>query len=294
MNKLVVVLTKGLPGSGKSFWAKQQAGYKRISNDDLREMLDGGVWNPKHERFMLRTRDALIMQALAEGHNIIVDATHLNPKHEAHIRELVKNLAEVTIQDFCDVPLKTCIERDLKRLHSVGYKVIMDMYDRYLKPEPPLIPSIEYDINLPDCIICDLDGTIALNNWRSPYDASECEKDPVNQPIVSILRAYCNWLKNIQLIFVSGRDGKYQSQTMKWLQNSVFPDFPYFNKSWLLYMRAPGDVRKDYVIKQEIYRQYIAGQYNVKFVLDDRLQTCRMWHSLGLSLLRVGDPEAVF
>lgn len=28
--------------------------------------------------------------------------------------------------------------------------------------------------------------------------------------------------------------------------------------------------------------------------LDDRLRVCRMWHSLGLPVFRVGDPDADF
>ena len=42
-----VILTRGLPGSGKSTWAKQMLDekpghYKRINKDDLRAMLDNG------------------------------------------------------------------------------------------------------------------------------------------------------------------------------------------------------------------------------------------------------------
>jgi len=42
---LTVTILKGLPGSGKTTWAKEQiakspGNYKRINKDDLREMLD--------------------------------------------------------------------------------------------------------------------------------------------------------------------------------------------------------------------------------------------------------------
>jgi hypothetical protein len=59
-------------------------------------------------------------------------------------------------------------------------------------------------------------------------------------------------------------------------------------------MRHNGDYRKDVVVKEEMYNDHIKGKYNVTVVIDDRLQVCRMWHRLGLPLLRVGDPDADF
>ena len=69
MNK--VILTKGLPGSGKSHWAKamikaQPNLYVRIEKDCIREMLFGGeiAWNPKFENLVIKTRNALILEAI--------------------------------------------------------------------------------------------------------------------------------------------------------------------------------------------------------------------------------------
>ncbi len=59
-------------------------------------------------------------------------------------------------------------------------------------------------------------------------------------------------------------------------------------------MRESGDFRPDDIIKREIFDRKIRGVYNVKFVIDDRLKVCRMWHQLGLNLFRVGDPDADF
>ena len=61
-----------------------------------------------------------------------------------------------------------------------------------------------------------------------------------------------------------------------------------------LFMRKTGDFRQDAVIKKEIYDQFIKDKYYIEFVLDDRLQVCRMWYDLGLTLLTVGDPDADF
>lgn len=146
-----VIITRGLPSSGKSTWskeliAKNPSQYKRINKDDLRSMLDGGKWSRDNEKMVLQVRDQLILLALEGGKHVIVDDTNLAPKHEVHIRELVKGKAEVVIQDFTDVPLEECIRRDSARPVSVGEKVIRDMWRQFLAPAPKII---EWNMDLP-------------------------------------------------------------------------------------------------------------------------------------------------
>jgi predicted kinase len=114
---------------------KQNNGsLKRISKDDLRAMLDGGKWSGANEKFILTARDQLILAALEAGYSLVIDDTNLAPKHQIHIQELVGGKAEVVIQDFTDVPLETCLERDRERPNSVGERVIRRMYRDYLVP----------------------------------------------------------------------------------------------------------------------------------------------------------------
>jgi len=134
---LTVVLTKGLPGSGKSTWAKNRVSespnsIKRVNKDDLRAMLDNGSWSQSSENFIIKVRDLIILEAIKNGKHVIVDDTNLSPKHESHIKELVNGLAVVKIEDFTHVPIEECIKNDLKRSASVGEKVIRSMYERYL------------------------------------------------------------------------------------------------------------------------------------------------------------------
>src|SRR5690348_14079600 len=137
-----VILTRGLPASGKTTWAKEQVvrepgRYKRISKDDLRLMVNN-VYSKEHEAFILDARDDLIVLALMHGFSVIVDDCNLNPKHEARIRELVGDQAEILIQDFTHVPLETCLKRNRTR---TGYALvpeeyILAMHQKYLQPVP--------------------------------------------------------------------------------------------------------------------------------------------------------------
>ena len=92
-------------------------------------MLDNSKWSKQNEKFVILTRDSMALSALDNGWNVIIDDTNLHPKHELHLKELAKfKNAEFEIKDFTDVPLDVCIERDLKRVNSVGKKLIGEMY----------------------------------------------------------------------------------------------------------------------------------------------------------------------
>ena len=282
-----VIMTRGLPASGKSTWSKEQLrnkpnSMKRINKDDLRAMLDDNIHSQDTEKFVLSVRDTLILQALAQGKHVIVDDTNLAPKHFNRISELVKGKAIVEIQDFTHVPVSECIRRDSLRAKPVGAKVILDMYNQFLKPP---VPKIEYDRSLPSAIICDLDGTLALLNGRDPYDASSCEQDAVNEPVLRTILT----VKTDHVLFVSGREDKYRNQTIAFLNNKCGINFG--SRFVGLYMRQSGDTRKDSIIKQEIYDAHIKGKYNVDFVLDDRNQVVDFWRSIGLTCFQVADGD---
>lgn len=56
-------------------------------------------------------------------------------------------------------------------------------------------------------------------------------------------------------------------------------------------MRPEGDIRKDSIVKREIFENYIRDYYNIQFVLDDRNQVVEMWRSLGLKCLQVAEGD---
>jgi predicted kinase len=275
-----VILTKGLPGSGKSTWARQQleqqpGKYKRINKDDLRRMLDDGRHTDRNEKVVEHARDALILLAIEQGFDVIIDDTNLAVRHERHITQLVGSSAKVEIKDFTDVPIDECIRRDLRRDASVGERVIRQMYARHLAPQVVTPP---YDPALPDCIVVDLDGTLALITDRNVYDAANCERDRLNQPVADIAERYAH------VVLCSGRQDVHRPETERWLAaNGVRYDE--------LHMRAAGDQRTDSIVKEELYRNNILGRWNVLFVLDDRQQVVDMWRRVGLTCMQVAPGD---
>jgi predicted kinase len=283
-----VTMTKGLPGSGKSFWAKAQVlvaqpgTVVRVNKDDLRAMLHADRWSPANEKQVVRARDALIEAFLIKKVNhIIVDDTNFAPGHETRLRQLAeRHGAQFKVQDFTDVPLHTCIKRDLKRDRSVGKDVIVKMYDQYLRPTPQSPP--EYLIGLPDAVLVDIDGTLAKMSDRSPFEWDRVGEDTPHSDVIDLVIALREAGSGI--VFVSGRDGSSYDLTRQWLVAHVGP----WAATQSLFMRAAGDMRKDSVVKKEIYEERILGRYNVWFVLDDRDQVVERWRDdLGLRCLQV-------
>src|SRR5947209_1229050 len=136
-----VILMRGLPGSGKSTFAKEyiikNPNTIRTNKDELRNMLHNGVHSKGRESFVLAVRDFIVDKALADGHEVIIDDTNFNNIHEVRMREIAaKHNATVEIKDFTDVSIDVCIARDAQRPNAVGSNVIRTMYNQYLRPQP--------------------------------------------------------------------------------------------------------------------------------------------------------------
>lgn len=145
--------------------------------------------------------------------------------------------------------------------------------------------SIPIDPTLPFCVICDLDGTLALFGDKSPYDRNYAEDD-INGAVGFLLRELP---KYITVIFVTGRKEKYREVTQKWIFTQSIVNKLQF--SYKLLMRKTDDTRKDFVVKKELYDTEIKGKFNVIFVLDDRNQVVKMWREIGLTCFQVADGD---
>lgn len=278
-----VILTKGLPASGKTTWALELIKdnpnqYKRINKDDLRSMLDGGKWSPDSEKFILKVRDSLVLLALESGKHVVIDDTNLHHKHEDQIRQLVKGKAEVEIKDFTDIDIETCIKRDLLRPHSVGEKIIRGMYNQFLKPKAQVYIPPEYK---PCAYIFDIDGTLAHMGNRSPFDWDKVGEDEVNPIIRDILLSLKR--ENNKIIIFTGRDGVCEKETKEWLAKHHIT-YDYFD------IRPEGNTEKDSIVKTRMFEK-IKDDYNIRGVFDDRNQVVSMWRSLGLTCLQVAEGD---
>lgn len=250
--------------------------YKHISKDNLRAMFNGGKWSKTNEKFILHIRDELILQTLGYGCSVIVDDTNLHPKHEKALRNLAKTYPNVTFEiiDKTDVPLKELFARNEYREERVPDKVIKDMYRDFIEVKPK---PVRQNPTLSSAYQYDLDGTLALFGDANPYDR-DFSYDKVNYPVFDQLRMQQN--AGYKIIILSGRNGENEGVTKEWLsKNGIHPD--------LFIMRKVGDRRKDYEIKEEMFREYVLPKYYVEAIYDDRDQAVNKWRDMGLVCFQV-------
>lgn len=284
-------MTRGLPGCGKSTWAEGMVRNHygrgtavRINRDLFRDMLHAGrddVYDRKLEGLVTTAHRATIAALMmSEVPVIICDDTNFHNECEPAFRKLCEQFGyEFHLKDFTDVPVSTCIQNDLKRTHSVGEKVIKQMYARNLEPkyEPATVNP-----DLPWAVIVDIDGTLAHMNGRSPYDYSKVHTDLVDEVVRDLVTDAVN--RGDVILVVSGRDDNCKDVTEAWLDSSqvIYDE---------IHMRVTGDKRKDSIVKSEIFDREIAPRYNIRYVLDDRNQVVEMWRQRGLKVLQVADGD---
>ena len=140
MSKLII--TRGLPASGKSTWAKQWVledpeHRVRINQDDIRLML-GKYWVPSREKLVQEIQFDAIVESLSRGFDVVIDNTNLNNKVLDQFNRLIKTFEdyEIEYKDFFDTPLSVCIERDKNRDLQVTERVIRSFYNNYKDKYP--------------------------------------------------------------------------------------------------------------------------------------------------------------
>ncbi|MEU8297838.1 AAA family ATPase [Micromonospora sp. NPDC048909] len=294
-----LIATRGLPASGKTTFARTlQPSVVRVNRDDLRRMLHGErlftQWAEAQVTTVQRAQVEALLRARAD---VCVDDTNLRSRTLRDWADLAaRHGAEFEVHDFTDVPLEECLRRDAERpaVDRVGEAAIRRLHERYLAgrilplPVPEARPGRpaqvqEPSAGAPEIVLVDIDGTVALNVSRSPYDMTRVGEDQPNEAVIAAVRAM--HAAGYAVVFCSGRDASARADTEDWLQRHV--RVPYL----ALHLRAVGDRRKDSVVKREIYEREIRGRYRVVGVFDDRMQVVRMWRALGLTVFQVADGD---
>ncbi|WP_435109771.1 AAA family ATPase [Nocardiopsis synnemataformans] len=298
MSTLYII--RGLPGSGKTDWARRWTAADperraRVNGDELRAMANNGWWVKDVAEGRTRaTRDAVIGALLGRGLDVVCDDTNLQPRVVRALARLAeRHGAEFEVHDLTDVPVDECVARDARRGHPVGEETIRDLHARYVAgnnhPLPLPVDDAEEEGprwytppgDAPAAVIVDVDGTVALHGDRSPYDESRVHEDRPNTAVVDVVRALA--AAGNRVLFVSARTDACEAETRAWLERHVGVPIE------ALHMRKAGDFRKDYQVKADLFDAHIRHAYAVACVVDDRQQVVRMWRSIGLTVLHVAE-----
>jgi hypothetical protein len=137
---------------------------------------------------------------------------------------------------------------------------------------------------LPVAWLVDVDGTLALNSHRNPYDWRRADADLPNMPVVAAVQALAAHSNVAAIIAISGRHEQARKLTSRWLERHRVP----YAK---LVMRVDGDGRADEIVKEELFRTQIEPFYTIGGVIDDRDKVVKMWRRLGLVCFQVAEGK---
>lgn len=140
MNTQELIIMQGIPGSGKSYMARQllkaDTEYKTVivNRDDIRDML-GDYWIPSREGLVTTIEDNMIKSSLTKGYTVIVDATNLNPKTIKKLEKIaLSKKVKVKYVPVMVTPTQAFIQilwRTIRGGRFISYKVVKGFYDRY-------------------------------------------------------------------------------------------------------------------------------------------------------------------
>ena len=142
-----------------------------------------------------------------------------------------------------------------------------------------------------NCVIVDLDGTLAncnhrlhylegtKKNWNSFFDG--CLDDSVIEPMYSLLKILSD---NYAIVFITARPEKNRYLTTQWLNKN---EIPYTE----LLMRGDKDFNKSPVSKSKMLNILRDKGYNPVFAFDDRIDCVQMFIENGVYSFLVGENE---
>lgn len=300
MSKLTIM--RGVSGSGKSTWAEAQANALVVSRDRIRAAVFGSADQDyyavdkdvlrRKEDLVTKIQDTSIAEGLRAGMHVIVDNTNVRPKFIKPIVEIgFKAGADIEVK-VVDVPLDVALKRNKMRGELGGRvvpeKVIREQHQalrssidwKPVAPEPP--KEYKGTPGKPKAFLVDIDGTLAhMRDYRGPFDWKKVGLDDLDEVVAQIVwHLYFDY----KTIVMSGRDESCRAETEAWLDKH---EISYDH----LFMRPEGDMRKDSIVKAELFDNHVRDNYDVKFVLDDRNQVVDMWRSMGIKTLQVAEGD---
>jgi predicted kinase len=134
---LDIILVCGLPGSGKSHFARarfQQSGRKRVNRKEIRRLLYqmtnfGQAWSEKdfdtNDEFLVgHVERKIIEHLLQEKKKLLIDNTHVSRESRKHYVAMARQAGKSIGAIFLDTAVITCLERNRGRADAIPERVI--------------------------------------------------------------------------------------------------------------------------------------------------------------------------
>lgn len=133
-----MIVTVGLPASGKSTYFNSLEDFIYISSDDIREKDFGDIATQDHNSEVFALMLSRTIENLKNGHNVYYDACNINRKRRIHlINSICQRMrgTEVEIEAIVfSTPYEFCLENNRSRERKIPEYVIKKMYMSFQVP----------------------------------------------------------------------------------------------------------------------------------------------------------------
>lgn len=300
-NEQEFILTRGVPASGKSTWAKQWVvaapNRVRINRDDIREELFGkeyhGNQTGKAEIRVTEHEYERIQRALRENKSVVSDNMHMNPRFLKAYHNMAKEAGlKLQHRDF-PISKEEAFRRNAARERVVPEHVIEKIYEEHVGPNgefhyfdgdytprefvaPEKPGQMAYGF--------DLDGTLSDTRRITHYVKRPKHRDfdmfhrasfftPPNPEVLQILRDAK--AAGFAVLGTTARGEAYRAVTELWMHNNGF-------EVDNLFMREHGDSRSDYEVKTEMLETKIKPYYDLVHQVDDNVAAVKAFREGGI------------
>lgn len=310
-------LTRGLPASGKSTWARALVASRppgsilRVNRDDLRRsMVDPDYATPVDavERRISAAEWRLARGALRDGVDVVVDATNLRSGPARRWLALAEACGAGWHLEDVVTDLEECVRRDAARppVERLGEDALRDLAARFLDPDtgrpaplapPPRLSSaggapFPSPAGAPAAVLVVVEG---LGVPVPPADPSTARPTarPAARPAarpdapapaaVAVLGALAD--AGHRIIACSARPEDDRASVASWLAGHL----PATPEAVLL--RPAGDRRAEERVLLALVDAHVRDRYAVTAVIEGRPRRAQVWRDLGLAVVGVSDGE---
>jgi len=135
-----LLITVGIPGSGKTTWRRNfcvRTGFSCISPDELREEFTGSISDISRDAEVWKEAYSRLTTLLSSKQNVVFDATNINPKSRKQLVSMGEQYKAIVVYKIFSVGKEVAKERIAKDLakgvnrSNVPTYIVDKMYDKF-------------------------------------------------------------------------------------------------------------------------------------------------------------------
>jgi predicted kinase len=303
MTEQEFIVTRGLPASGKSTWAKQWVvaapNRVRVNRDDIREEFYGKDYkqNGDAENKVSEIENNRLHAALRSKKSVVSDNMHLNPRFLKNFHKMAAQYGlKLQHRDF-PIDIEEAKRRNANRERVVPPEIIDKIAREQLGPngefhyfDGDYTPREFVAPEKPGQLAAgfDLDGTLSNTRGITHFVKGKyrnfdmfhrssffTETNPEVEQALRDLQA-----QGVAVLGTTARGEAYREVTELWLNNKgIHLDN--------LFMREEGDFRPDYEVKSDMLRDKIKPHYDLAIQYDDNFQAVKAFRDGGINVVVV-------